>query len=55
MLADPVIHRITFACITGKITAEKLKNEHPLEYAALMEQRLAKEKSAPKSGRTNSE
>ncbi len=34
---NPDIYPMNFACITGKISEEEMKKEHPLEYEALME------------------
>jgi len=33
---NPDIYPMNFACITGKISEEEMKNEHPIEYEALM-------------------
>ncbi len=33
---NPDVYPMNFACITGKISAEEMKHEHPLEYEALM-------------------
>lgn len=33
---NPDIYPMNFACITGKISEEEMKKEHPLEYEALM-------------------
>ena len=32
---DPHVYPMNFTCITGKMTAEQMQEEHPLEYDRL--------------------